>query len=63
MVQCVEIHEQEMESRGVKVIRYADDIVVLAKSKRAAMRILKTGQWCLGKKDKSPDEHTEKQGG
>nr|WP_252863381.1 group II intron reverse transcriptase/maturase [Paenibacillus riograndensis] len=28
--------DQEMSSRGVKVIRYADDIVVLAKSKRAA---------------------------
>ncbi|WCF06897.1 group II intron reverse transcriptase/maturase [Paenibacillus thiaminolyticus] len=32
--------DQEMESRGVRVIRYADDIVVLAKSKRAAMRLL-----------------------
>ena len=31
--------DQEMESRGVTVIRYADDIVVLAKSKRAAMRL------------------------
>jgi len=34
--------DQEMESRGVKVIRYADDIVVLAKSKRAAMRLLES---------------------
>lgn len=34
--------DQEMESRGVKVIRYADDIVVLAKSKRAANRLLET---------------------
>lgn len=34
--------DQEMSSRGVKVIRYADDIVVLAKSKRAAMRLLET---------------------
>ena len=32
--------DQEIESRGVKVIRYADDIVVLAKSKRAAERLL-----------------------
>ncbi|MBB6636069.1 group II intron reverse transcriptase/maturase [Cohnella thailandensis] len=34
--------DQEMESRGVIVIRYADDIVVLAKSKRAAMRLLES---------------------
>ena len=32
--------DQEMERRGVQVIRYADDIVVLAKSKRAAERLL-----------------------
>lgn len=34
--------DQEMESRGVKIIRYADDIVVFAKSKRAAKRLLET---------------------
>lgn len=34
--------DQEMERRGVKVIRYADDIVVLAKSKRAAMHLLES---------------------
>ncbi|MDH6372896.1 RNA-directed DNA polymerase [Paenibacillus sp. PastF-3] len=34
--------DQEMKSRGVNVIRYADDIVVLAKSKRAAMRLLES---------------------
>jgi RNA-directed DNA polymerase len=34
--------DQEMKSRGVIVIRYADDIVVLAKSKRAAMRHLES---------------------
>ena len=34
--------DQEMERRGVKVIRYADDIVVLAKSKRAAGRLLES---------------------
>ena len=32
--------DKEMERRGVKVIRYADDIVVLAKSQRAAERLL-----------------------
>ena len=34
--------DHEMESRGVRVIRYADDIVVLAKSKRAAERLLES---------------------
>lgn len=36
--------DQEMESRGVKVIRYADDIVALAKSKRAAERLLESSR-------------------
>ena len=34
--------DQEIASRGVKFIRYADDIVVLAKSKRASKRLLET---------------------
>ncbi|WP_054798696.1 group II intron reverse transcriptase/maturase [Paenibacillus sp. tmac-D7] len=34
--------DQEMKRRGVVVIRYADDIVVLAKSKRAATRLLES---------------------
>lgn len=34
--------DQEMSRRSVKVIRYADDIVVLAKSKRAAERLLES---------------------
>lgn len=34
--------DQEMQRRDVKVIRYADDIVVLAKSKRAAGRLLES---------------------
>ena len=37
-------YDQEMTRRGVPVIRYADDIVVLAKSKRAAERLLETTQ-------------------
>ena len=37
-------YDQEMVRRGVPVIRYADDIVVLAKSKRAAQRLLETTQ-------------------
>ena len=32
-------YDQEMTRRGVKVIRYADDIVILAKSKRAGERL------------------------
>ncbi|WP_025436036.1 group II intron reverse transcriptase/maturase [Peptoclostridium acidaminophilum] len=34
--------DKEMEGRGVKIVRYADDIVVLAKSKRAAVRLMET---------------------
>lgn len=34
--------DKEFEGRGVKVIRYADDIVLLAKSQRAAERLLET---------------------
>ncbi len=34
--------DREFEGRGVKVIRYADDIVLLAKSQRATERLLKT---------------------
>ena len=37
-------YDKEMERRGVPVVRYADDIVVLAKSKRAAERLLETTQ-------------------
>ena len=37
-------YDQEMARRGVPVIRYADDIVVLAKSKWAAERLLETTQ-------------------
>ena len=36
--------DQEMLNRGVPVIRYADDIVVLAKSKRAAERLLESSR-------------------
>ncbi len=43
-------YDQEMKRRGVPVIRYADDIVVLAKSSRAAQRLLETTQRYLEKK-------------
>lgn len=43
-------YDQEMKSRGVTVIRYADDIVVLAKSKRAAMRLLESSRTYLEKR-------------
>jgi group II intron reverse transcriptase/maturase len=42
--------DQEMARRGVPVIRYADDIVVLAKSERAAQRLLETSQNYLEEK-------------
>lgn len=37
-------YDKEMARRGVPVIRYADDIVVLAKSERAAERLLESTQ-------------------
>ena len=37
-------YDKEMASRGLPVIRYADDIVVLAKSPRAAERLLESTQ-------------------
>ena len=37
-------YDREMANRGVPVIRYADDIVVLAKSLRAAQRLLESTQ-------------------
>ena len=37
-------YDQEMAKRGVPVIRYADDVVVLARSPRAAQRLLETTQ-------------------
>ena len=42
--------DKEFEGRGVKVIRYADDIVLLAKSQRAAERLLETSSRYLEKK-------------
>ena len=42
--------DKEFESRGVKVIRYADDILLLAKSIRAAERLLGTSTRYLEKK-------------
>ena len=41
---CLNEYDKEMASRGVPVIRYADDIVVLAKSPRAAQRLLESTQ-------------------
>ena len=37
-------YDQEMKRRGVKIIRYADDIVVLARSKRAGERLLESSR-------------------
>lgn len=39
--------DQEMERRRVPIIRYADDIVLLARSKRAAERLLQSSQKIL----------------
>ena len=39
---CLNEYDQKMAGRGVPVIRYADDIVVLAKSPRAGQRLLES---------------------
>ena len=36
--------DQEMESRGVHVVRYADDIVVMARTPRAGQRLLESSR-------------------
>ena len=46
----LDVFDKEMESRGVRFVRYADDIVVFAKSKRAAMRLLESCRSYLEKK-------------
>lgn len=42
--------DQEMAKRGVKMVRYADDIVVVTKSKRAAEHMLESCRRFLGGK-------------
>ena len=37
-------YDREMENRGVHVVRYADDIVVLAKTPRAGQRLLESSR-------------------
>ena len=37
-------YDQEMAKRGVNIVRYADDIIVEAKSKRAAERLLESSR-------------------
>ena len=47
---CLDKFGKEFEGRGVKVIRYADDIILLAKSMRAAERSLGTSTQYLEEK-------------
>ena len=42
--------DKEFEGRGVKIVRYADDIVLLAKSVRDSQRPLETSTRYLEKK-------------
>ena len=43
-------YDQEMARRGVNIVRYADDIIVEAKSKRAAERLLESSRKYLEEK-------------
>lgn len=51
---------KEMKSRGVNAIRHTGYIVVLAKSKRAANRLLEYCRKILGEQIETPDEYAEK---
>jgi RNA-directed DNA polymerase len=46
----LDVFDKEMERRGVNFVRYADDIVVFARSKRAAERLLESCKRFLEKK-------------
>ncbi len=46
----LDVFDKEMERRNVRFVRYADDIVAFAKSKRAAMRLLESSRAYLKKK-------------
>ncbi len=55
--------DQEYEKRKVAFVRYADDIVILAKSDRAAKRLLETSTRYLEEKLKLKGESEEKSSG
>lgn len=43
----LDVFDKEMESRGVQIVRYADDIVIFAKSERAAFRLMESARSIL----------------
>lgn len=43
----LDVFDKEMEKRGVQTVRYADDIVIFAKSERAANRLLESARKIL----------------
>lgn len=49
--------DKEFESRGVRIVRYADDILILAKSQRAAERLLRNSMTYLEAKLKLKVNH------
>ena len=55
--------DQEMARRGVKVVRYADDIVVVTKSKRAAEHMLESCRKFLEGETETDHESAKEQGG
>ena len=52
--------DQEFEKRGVGICSYADDIVLLAKSERAAKRLLESSTKYLEKTTETESESKEK---
>ena len=53
--------DKEFERRGVPCVRYADDIVLLAKSERAAKRLLETSTSYSGKQAEADCQQKEEQ--
>ena len=52
--------DQEFNKRGVPCIRYADDIVLLARSERASERLLESSTEISGRDTKTKSEPREK---
>jgi len=39
--------DQELEQRGLKFVRYANDFVIFVRSERSAQRVFASVRWCL----------------
>lgn len=42
--------DKELENRGLRFVRYADDVIIMVKSKKAAKRVMESVKWWLERK-------------